>query len=344
MPETFTTLAPHARLTQQYGGTLGVILFNGSASTLVRLLAVPVRPAPIWTPPADGLDHAQLEQPAPLLDLPVEIHWRIFQHVGTITDVLGLGFAYPSLRGIAQRQLQDHFRLLFGRWANHKIVCVGEYVEAHDYPPGLFSAEELQELSRSPHQVDSEGTEATGWAAPTSLHDFTRSCVSGIQEEPCMPDEIFRLREYFTMREWCTSADMVNIGLRPRSDREFFPTEEPWILRNLTQKQFVRAEAIALKPEFIHGPDINILGFSEVLLSRICWSSSPAFGIEDPTNISRGMWAGHRFDITTLARHQEETARKNDWVDVSDEVAQEIATIWQSNLGADWREFLCEFG
>ncbi|GFP53144.1 hypothetical protein TASIC1_0002032800 [Trichoderma asperellum] len=344
MLETFTTLAPQARLTQQYGGTLGVILFNGSASSLVRLLAVPVRPAPIWIPPVDGLDHAQFEQPAPLLDLPIELLWRIFQHAGTIQDVLGLGLAYPSLRGIAQRQLQDHFRQLFGRWANHNIVCAGEYVEAHDFPPGLFSIEDLEVLRQREHQAYSEDTEETIWIAPTSLHDFTSGGVSDIQKEPCMRGEIFRLREYLSMREWCTSADMVNIGLRPRSDREFFPTNEPWILRNLTQKQFVRAEAIALKPEFIHGPDINILGFSEVLLSRICWSSSPAFGIEDPTNICRGVWAGHRFDITTLARHREKTAGENDWVDVSDEVAQEIATIWQSNLGADWREFLCEFG
>ncbi|UKZ84818.1 uncharacterized protein TrAFT101_000705 [Trichoderma asperellum] len=336
MLETFTTLAPQARLTQQYEGTLGVILFNGSASSLVRLLAVPVRPAPIWTPPVDGLGHAQLDQPPPLLDLPSELHWRIFQHVGTIQDVLGLGLAYPSLRGMAQRQLQDHFRLLFGRWANHKIVCVGEYVEAHDYPPGLFSDEELQDISQWEHQAYSEDTEETIWITPSTLHDFTRSGVSDIQKEPCMRGEIFRLREYLSLRQWCTSAGMINIGLRPRSDREFFPTNEPWILRNLTQKQLVRAEAIALKPEFIHGPDINILGFGEVLLSRICWSSSPAFGIEDPTNICRGVWAGHRFDITTLARHQEETAGDNDWVDASDEVAQEIATIWQSNLGADW--------
>ncbi|KAK0709012.1 hypothetical protein B0T26DRAFT_390425, partial [Lasiosphaeria miniovina] len=29
--------------------------------------------------------------------------------------------------------------------------------------------------------------------------------------------------------------------------------------------------------------------------------------MSDTANISRGIWAGHRLDITTLARHRDET-------------------------------------
>jgi hypothetical protein len=137
---------------------------------------------------------------------------------------------------------------------------------------------------------------------------------------------------------------LISIGLPPwgNDGREYFPTDQPWVLRNLTTKQFVRSEAIALKEEFIRGPDISVLGFGEVVLSRICWSSSNAFGIEEPANICRGIWAGHCFDITTLAKHQEETRNGGGWTDASDEVAKEIATIWESYLGADWREILCK--
>jgi hypothetical protein len=108
----------------------------------------------------------------------------------------------------------------------------------------------------------------------------------------------------------------------------------------LTTKQFVRSEAIALKREFIHGPKINVLGFGEVVMSRICWSTSKSVAMEDTTNISRGVWAGHCFDITTLARHKDETNGAG-WSDVSDEVAREIAGIWESEYGANWRETLC---
>lgn len=62
--------------------------------------------------------------------------------------------------------------------------------------------------------------------------------------------------------------------------------------------------------------------------------------MNDTANIWRGVWAGHRLDITTLARHRDET-NKVGWSDVSDEVAREIAAIWESEYGADWREAIC---
>ena len=51
---------------------------------------------------------------------------------------------------------------------------------------------------------------------------------------------------------------------------QFYPEDVPWILRNLTTQEYVRSDAIALKPEHIHGPNIKFLGFGEVVLSRIC--------------------------------------------------------------------------
>ncbi|KAK3938090.1 hypothetical protein QBC46DRAFT_365724 [Diplogelasinospora grovesii] len=123
------------------------------------------------------------------------------------------------------------------------------------------------------------------------------------------------------------------------TESTYFPQDQPWILRNLTMREFVRSEAIALKPRYIRGPDILVLSFGEVVLSRICWSTSSSVGINDTTNISRGVWAGHRFDITTLARHEGETSGAG-WSDVSDEVAREIASIWKSEYGADLRDEL----
>ncbi|KAK1252579.1 hypothetical protein MKX08_003766 [Trichoderma sp. CBMAI-0020] len=305
MLEAFFTLAPRSRAVDQYGGALGVLLFNGRARSLVRLLAVP--------------------------------------QTSRIEDALSLGLAFRQFREITRRRVHEHLRLLFGPWANQEIVCVGENTEPDDFPP-IFSSKELQAITQQQCVERDTITHEVISIGPATLYDYTKSGVSKTQKEPCMLDEILRLREHLSSRHWCTSADLIALGLRPRNDREFLSPNEPWILRNLTSKQFVRAEAIALKPEFIHGPDINVIGFGEVLLTRICWSSAPAVGIADPTNICRGVWAGHRFDITTLTRHQRDAGDGDDWVDVSDEVAGEIATIWRGNFGADWRDFLCEFG
>ena len=62
--------------------------------------------------------------------------------------------------------------------------------------------------------------------------------------------------------------------------------------------------------------------------------------MNDTTPILKGVWAGHCFDITTLARHEKETNGVG-WSDVSDEVAREIASIWESEYGANWRETVC---
>ena len=55
-------------------------------------------------------------------------------------------------------------------------------------------------------------------------------------------------------------------------------------------------------------------------------------------NIHRGVWAGHCFDITTRARHEQDV--KEEWKDASEEVAREIASIWESEYGGDWRRII----
>jgi hypothetical protein len=110
---------------------------------------------------------------------------------------------------------------------------------------------------------------------------------------------------------------------------EYYTDNKPWILRNLTTKEYVLLEAVALKLEYIYKPNIDVLGFSKVVLSRICWSSSSDTLMAYDGNILRGVWARHWFDIAALARHEQDT--KGDvWKDVSDEVITEIARIWES--------------
>ncbi|KAI6082453.1 hypothetical protein F4821DRAFT_247163 [Hypoxylon rubiginosum] len=95
-----------------------------------------------------------------------------------------------------------------------------------------------------------------------------------------------------------------------------------------------------MKPEYINGPDISIVGFGKVVLARTCWSSSPSnVLINNTTGPPRGAWAGHRLDITTLANHESGVDAVG-WSDVSDEVAKEIAEIWREEFKVDIREDL----
>ncbi len=122
---------------------------------------------------------------------------------------------------------------------------------------------------------------------------------------------------------------------------DFYPEDQPWILRNLTTQEYVRSEAIAIKPEYIHGPHIDVLGFGEVVLSRICWSTDETCNMM--TNISRGLWAGHRFDITTFDKHRQSCSGQAEWKDISEEVANEIERIWHDQFGDDWRDIMIKW-
>lgn len=287
---------------------------------------------------------AQDSQPATLSGLPIEILLLITYHIEFIEDVVSLGLANKRLCGIAQEELRLYFARYFAPWANQKIACVGEHSEANDFPPGLFSDAELEALGQEEIEAYVEQIEEWIMLTPCSLDDFTYPGISKMQQELdfYLLPEASRLRHYFSEHRRLDDAAMNSLLPLWEVGRESFPTDQPWILRNLTTKQFVRAEAIALKPEFIKGPHIDVLGFGEVVLSRICWSSVAASDMKDPTTICRGIWAGHRFDITTLTRHERKTSGDGGWTDASDEIAKEIATIWGDNLGADWREKLCK--
>ena len=56
---------------------------------------------------------------------------------------------------------------------------------------------------------------------------------------------------------------------------------------------------------------------------------------EDST-IAKGVWAGHSFDVTTVARHRAAT-EPAEWTDVSDKVVSELAHLWKEKYGKRWR-------
>ncbi|KAG5970215.1 hypothetical protein E4U56_007913 [Claviceps arundinis] len=119
---------------------------------------------------------------------------------------------------------------------------------------------------------------------------------------------------------------------------DFYPRDEVWILRNLTTQQYMRREPLELEPGLAHGPFVRGIGFGDVVLSRISWSSSASTALQDPTGrIHRGLWAGHRFDITTMTRHEKLTAGQN-WTDVTEEIMEEVTAIWSAQWGPGWKQ------
>jgi len=94
------------------------------------------------------------------------------------------------------------------------------------------------------------------------------------------------------------------------------------ILRNLTEHSYVRGKA--LKPLG--------LDFGEVVITHICWSSDPSCSMpNDGDGITRGIWAGHRFDIVTpdMVDMKDGASAKIEWRDVSEEVVEKLRKVFE---------------
>ena len=110
----------------------------------------------------------------------------------------------------------------------------------------------------------------------------------------------------------------------------FYPEHRTWILRHLTTQEHVRAEGITRHPKHIHGPKIDRIGFGHVVLMHICWSSDPSTSGIGGRNMTRGRGAGHRFDITTVERHEQSIRAGEQWKDVSAQIRKEMNDIYDS--------------
>jgi hypothetical protein len=281
--------------------------------------------------------------------LPEEMKIEIFKHVetqGLVTE----GLADPNICGLARYILEKRFKGQLGAWAGNRIVCWGSDNNPGDYPKGSvsnimtmeFGVNKYSNFMRS-GEDDALDTLWGNGSTPTFEEHKDRSSDPKFASLPDLvynswiqPDD-FDLPKVFQQGwsgndvDFITGLDGHQITLK---ESYFYPTDQPWILRNLTTKEYVRADAIALKPDYIHGPFIDNIGFGEVVLFRTIWSSKKDCGLEwddvSDNDHHRGVWAGHAFDITTVARHEKESKIKKEiWTDVSEEVRKEIRDVFR---------------
>ncbi|KAG5925158.1 hypothetical protein E4U61_002272 [Claviceps capensis] len=290
----------------KYGIKLGEFLFDPDlAQAIERALAVPVEPTYHDSRPENMKSHHS-----------------------------AAGVTNRYFWSIARKYVARDFMRSLGVWAGQQLITVGDYLDIDDYPPGLFATEEDKEIllrTRTENGVDQlpVGQRRVDLyaivckfkrevpRAMVRLLDRDSTILSTLAQDPCyraVGNEIHLQRD------------------------DFYPQDEVWILRNLTTHQYVRREPLELQPGLAHGPFVRGIGFGSVVLSRISWSTDSSVSLQDPTGrIHRAPWAGHRFDITTMTRHEKLTAGQN-WTDVSEELVEEVTAIWSTELGPNWKQ------
>ncbi|KMP08986.1 hypothetical protein CIRG_08667 [Coccidioides immitis RMSCC 2394] len=351
IPEVFCITAPCRRERFDWEGKISTVLFYGDASSLVFLLAKPF----IWEEEDEpetmnlaqkasrlGVEPQAIEyQPrSPILEMPHEIYGCIFETLD-VQSIFNFGLTCQELWPVAKYFIKSRFKKVLGIWAGVPLICPGcDHPKGENsYPTGVLSSSAEEELKKG-LRVGEPGFSGQMFHIPGHEEivnryyktNLFRLAIKRYRMLPLVDDAVQTMIEVSETTGPYRPKDMFRI-VRP-TPAMFYPLNEKWILRNLTTRQFVRAEAIALKPEYIQGPLIKILGFGEVIISKTCWSDHGDTWVNYPVN--KGPWAGHSFDVVPLSKLKDGGI----WEDISLNIAAELRRMCRLQYGDDWFEKL----
>ncbi|KAF8585896.1 hypothetical protein K439DRAFT_1660045 [Ramaria rubella] len=349
--EFFTTRTPHF--------LVNLLFVPPKANTFD-----PVKYEPSWA------THQRIEtqpQEAFIRTLPRELLDLIYKNIPDILDILCLSFSCSMLWSIGHHHaVAAYLDMLVGDWVDTPIICVGDYVE--DHPVGFLSEDALEALRAehvSKHDQEDElnlYSLAQGFvkqkqdnkalSVPTALEERITKKLWEEHSVKCEEEQ----RDVIPFYEW--KLEYSNSESRQESlsrnfpswfnteiykflkSAETIPNNLTWALRNISKKEYVSASRISrLTKDFTkdgqyNGPYIDGIGLGHVLLSQICWSSDSSSAMSpslNKINLTRGRWAGDRFDITSQSVPSDEG-----WKHVSEDMVRIIKIIWDSEFGDRW--------
>ncbi|KAL1696472.1 hypothetical protein GGG16DRAFT_120752 [Schizophyllum commune] len=212
----------------------------------------------------------------------------------------------------------------FAPSAEHRLICVGEYTEPDDIPPGLeLSEEEKEELNNTVEDED-DGEECCATLSNIPSKD---SIERRDLESVLFSESRWKWHVYYI-----PGLTGVMHKLIPTRPSKFDPS---LVLRNLSTRQYVRGQAIKEFNQTVvpghNGREGMVPCLADAIMPRVCWASDGCMSInyEGPLQVHRGVWAGNRFDIVPEDLFLAECKSSDQpWTDVSAEVIAEVEAIW----------------
>ncbi|KAJ7650980.1 hypothetical protein FB45DRAFT_29218 [Roridomyces roridus] len=248
-----------------------------------------------------------------LANFPAELLDEIFSHLDDLKDIIHTSLSCQDLWEIGRyeiyRRIVDIPTTL--SWAGDRVICVGQHCPNSGLPKGLLTPKEQEE-----------------YAPYGSLVYYPFRVIDG-EKRICHRTLywLFDMESKISVENWRLFHSLVNW------DFELPWVESTAVLRNLTRRRFVRGEAvIEWKTRTVVNRKERV-GFNEIVLSRIGCSTDPFVGMGFAANLHRGAWAGDRFDFVECEWLEGLQEGNEGWVDVSEEVLEEIEVIWASQFG-----------
>ena len=226
-------------------------------------------------------------------------------------DIISLGMASETLWSHTIYYIEKDYRHSpsVGPWAGSEIACTGTYLT--ELPPSF----EKDDLALNSVSITDGGEMCSArkinWAA---FQHFTSPRKEDEQEwRAAFNHHAANQTNIPKTRLAQMSEDLLFVSSTIGS----FPADAPWVLRNLTTKEFVRCLPRADsqgRRGYVDHPVFKGLRVHDILTMRICWTQAYRFDM-------CGKWAGHSFDIVVLDENR--SALGEAWVDVTDAIVEE---------------------
>ncbi|KDQ16576.1 hypothetical protein BOTBODRAFT_129935 [Botryobasidium botryosum FD-172 SS1] len=303
-------------------GSLHEFLWSYKPHGLVAHLMLPAMPSVMtsssacrWaTPVTDTIEPATC---LGSLTIPAELIRLIFREIDNFQDTFSLAHANTRLLDIGRDRVCALLRCTVAPWAGDRLICIGEEANSDDLPDGMLTATEMQQLESFTTKDCAEWCEGDV-VEPANLYFFADAKYRA-------PKDYGYSSPGFTQR--LSTSERVQYG-RLLKSMHLSESDHPRILCNLSKREYVRLGAVAgLAKDTLAHPWFpgDRWKFGAALVSRICWSSIPISDADSSTH--RGVWAGDRFEITTLDTFPHCPDGEAGWKDVSEEMAQHLGRL-----------------
>lgn len=221
-------------------------------------------------------------------------------------DAILLGLTCKAMWLSMHARLQEALVTDAAPWSGHRIITLGDYADVH--PPNMLTGAEETELRQfyfeNKRDDDDENDEGQSLELG-ALYDYVSEKYAEAKRG------LLRLAVEAFLDP--TEAALLRTLVRPLYN--FIDDEDGYVLRNLSQHEYVRGNALV---ELCGGKDkssqpfVEPIGFGQLIALRTQWTDDPS-GTIGPL---KGDWAGDRLDIVLTKTLQRE-GRGEVWRDVS---------------------------
>ncbi|KAG8994353.1 hypothetical protein FRB94_012908 [Tulasnella sp. JGI-2019a] len=244
------------------------------------------------TRPQSNTPKPQLpERKSLLVDKPFEITKLVFASIDDLWDATSLGLTCKHMLDLSLDRINQLLPIFTAPWAGDRLICIGDYADNDDMPPGALTREEMTILKDNRINLYRYG--------------FSFEQIDG--EKLWGPDGGF-----FNRLSWVEKMQFEAIV---GSGDEMV---DDVVLCNLSKQEYFWLEIVKE-----HGR----AGFGAFLLSQICWSSDSSVSMRSD-HVFQGRWAGDRFEIITINRLK---GNAEDWEVVSESLLAEMVAIWDDD-------------